>query len=532
MLLTDLPFDVLEALCGILDARSAIACGRVCRKLHGIISSSLRVRYNISLAARGMVDGPNKSADLAERLRNLERYEHALLRSSWVELFSIKISMDTKNVCECQGYLLVFFPQTCQVHVWRLPSPLRGVELKAYQWKAADVVPTGPNNHGRLSIVMDPANDLVLFVQKTGSISEYQVHPYSLTSGGVHQTYGSHTQLYNLPPGAFPYIFDLRGRYFVAKCADIDTSVLCDWVDEVILTWYEHTGLLLFLDDTHLLTSEWDHTDGEMVVLRIYDLEDRTKAGGPRITHSLETPLRRAMGINWQYVRLDLRRTFGAGTCHASGLDQGHYFDDDGLSILRCSLAYAPTLGPDTVFEQGRALMLTISLTQLCGYLLPQPQSNSSRSLASIEAIPWDKWAPEACASVSMGNIAGLRQMKYGLSRGHSRHADSTFRLQDFHPRRAASAARAVSSVCDVLCDDELVPMPNDQSTSSHAATYGWGPPPKHVELIYTPPVRPRNDPSMIDASGDVILEYQFNELRFEGMPVLCTKTIVVHALM
>ena len=128
MLLLDLPSDILELICGELDAYSAVSCAQACKVLHHIVATSLPVRYTIALAIRGMRAGRNESISMAERLEMLKRYEEAWFRGGREETFRITlpepvplINHGNLHIQHADGYLLTWLADTGDVHVVRLP---------------------------------------------------------------------------------------------------------------------------------------------------------------------------------------------------------------------------------------------------------------------------------------------------------------------------------------------------------------------------------------------------------------------------
>ena len=171
MLLLDLPSDILELICGELDAYSAVACAQASKVLHHIVATSLLVRYTIALAMRGMRAGKKESISIAERLEMLKRYEEAWFQDSREESFRITlpepmplIDRGNLHVHHADGYLLTWLVETGQVHVVRLPSPLRGISLEEYRWQFA--LPPNPDRFQTV-VLLDPQKDLVMFVEET-----------------------------------------------------------------------------------------------------------------------------------------------------------------------------------------------------------------------------------------------------------------------------------------------------------------------------------------------------------------------------
>lgn len=168
MLLVDLPFDILESVLSNLDAYSAVACGLVCRLLHRVITSSLPIQYNIELAMRGMRAGNNESISLAERLEKLERYEVAWREGSWKESFRIdlRVPMRPNHICCADGHLVTWDPENGQVHVVRLPSPLRGISLAEYRWEFA----LAGVDRRYTRVMLDKRSNIIMFVRVTREV--------------------------------------------------------------------------------------------------------------------------------------------------------------------------------------------------------------------------------------------------------------------------------------------------------------------------------------------------------------------------
>lgn len=168
MLLVDIPLDILELICGELDAYSAVACGRACRGLHHIITTSQPIQYTITLGMRGMRAGRNESIDIGERLKMLERYETAWLEGAWEESYRIAVPeldddpAEQFRVHSADGYLLTWRVVTGEVRAVRLPSPLRGISLEEHRWQY-----NPPPDPYRLetAMLLDAQNEVVMFVE-------------------------------------------------------------------------------------------------------------------------------------------------------------------------------------------------------------------------------------------------------------------------------------------------------------------------------------------------------------------------------
>ncbi|VDB88690.1 unnamed protein product [Peniophora sp. CBMAI 1063] len=179
----DLPFDILERILCCLDVRDVLVCSSVCKLLQQTINESLPLRYAIALAERGMTDGTDSFASLAERLENLERYELAWRELRWQETLRFDLPAPSRYVYQEDGYLLIVDPAMCTVKVVRLPSPLRGVPQAEHNWSAPPAFLEGDG-----TVLIDVRLDLVVFLnhQNTAGATGTGVQARTLSTGEIH----------------------------------------------------------------------------------------------------------------------------------------------------------------------------------------------------------------------------------------------------------------------------------------------------------------------------------------------------------
>lgn len=78
---------------------------QTCRRMKNIVAGSLALRYNVSLAAAGLVDNFPVDVDLAERKKFLTLHETAWKDSPW---FPIEVHDSILGFVTSSGNLLVF----------------------------------------------------------------------------------------------------------------------------------------------------------------------------------------------------------------------------------------------------------------------------------------------------------------------------------------------------------------------------------------------------------------------------------------
>ncbi|KZV67717.1 hypothetical protein PENSPDRAFT_754692 [Peniophora sp. CONT] len=348
MPLLSLPYDILEKLLCCLNARDVLVCGRVCKSIHDVVTTSLPVRYKIALAARGMRDGRDRSASLVEKIEKLERYELAWRELAWKESLRLELPVPCRHVYKADGYFLIVNPAAQSVSVIRLPSPLRGVSYQEYNWDA----PLG-FFRGEGTVLMDLGNDLVTFLKPAVNSLDIVVDARSLSTGEIHPFAGDSTKFsISRSLGAQQLRRDsdkwttLRGRYIIcggdmphvlADGVRIDCPKIHNWT-----TGHDVTPLLIdqvlyaltFLDDTHALCLV---AIDQSIELWIADLEYLDMEGRAVVTHIFQF----SFAAGWKcYVR---RVGSGADVGLPPPETQGRlgspcYFEDDGWAAFNAVL--------------------------------------------------------------------------------------------------------------------------------------------------------------------------------------------------
>lgn len=96
-----LPSELLIEILRHVDGRSILRCSSVCRKLNRVIDSSTELQYHIELALDCMLDGPQSTVIVADRLEQLRT-----LRRAWT-LFEWKKEVQVPMHGFCHAYELV-----------------------------------------------------------------------------------------------------------------------------------------------------------------------------------------------------------------------------------------------------------------------------------------------------------------------------------------------------------------------------------------------------------------------------------------
>ncbi|KAG1769125.1 hypothetical protein EV702DRAFT_1140109 [Suillus placidus] len=96
-----LPSELLVEILRHVDGRSILRCSSVCHKLNRVIDSSAELQYHIELALDCMLDGPQSTLTVAERLEHLRT-----LRRAWT-LFEWKKEVRVPMPGFCQAYEFV-----------------------------------------------------------------------------------------------------------------------------------------------------------------------------------------------------------------------------------------------------------------------------------------------------------------------------------------------------------------------------------------------------------------------------------------
>ncbi|KZV66606.1 hypothetical protein PENSPDRAFT_688813 [Peniophora sp. CONT] len=447
MLLVDLPSDILELICGELDAHSAVACGRVCKRLHHIITTSLPVRYTIALAMRGMRPGNNESIDIGERLKLLERYEAAWLEGHWKKSFRITLPEPMAfvnhpagkfHVHHADGYLLTWDLATGQVHVVRLPSPLRGITLEEHHWQFTS--PPDPHRL-RTEVLLDAQNDTVVFVEVAfvgqhsdpGRYQRVTLRPFDLSSGNVAESILPNESIVLVENNFFYTNFSLRNEFIIMRLEQPKHAgmgiVVYNWVTQRKVM--KHVAFITFLDDTRIIAGFLRALEpGRDPYLRIYDL---SADGSARATHDLPLPTRPNFIIcGGSYMGRDC----GYPSTYSGAYERAQYFSEDDWAMIYLCTDAQEGKGWDT--EASYKFEMYVSTTELKRLVTENAASTSPDTIT----IPWSTWGHAAAIALDsvtarfgkvVSDVAGSRNIRWDRSIG-------ALWMHDCHPARVRRA--------------------------------------------------------------------------------------------
>ncbi|KZV63522.1 hypothetical protein PENSPDRAFT_757902 [Peniophora sp. CONT] len=426
-----LPFDILEKILCCFDARGVLVCGRVCKSLHDVVTTSLPIRYTIALAARGMRDGSNHSASIAERLDMLEKYELAWRELAWKESLRFELPDPCRHVYMDDGFLLMI-DQRGHLKAARLPSPLRGVTFEEYKWN----VPPGFFERP-FTVLMDPHRDLVAFLRATDvpgsitldarSLSTGELHPLSPPSETIHFQRSVWDPLEEDSNASMC----LWGRFLVMKCDVVVSGVreccprIYDWSqgghDVTPIRSNALVDALTFLDDTHalLLVSHRSSSDHQSSELLVADLQIIDAEGRATVTPAFQLP-----SILW-CCGGGLGCMIGLPPVVSKLADDGCYFEDDGWTLSNI------TTYPDESYTTAEQVALRVSFSALKTFM------NGSYTGVTTE-IPYSTWKKAVILDHDIPPHSIHSHYMHGSRLFFGDLGASTLGVVDFHPRRLA----------------------------------------------------------------------------------------------
>ncbi|KAI0309728.1 hypothetical protein OF83DRAFT_1179282 [Amylostereum chailletii] len=159
--LTALPTELLAGVLELLDASTLIACMLTCRRLQNLIDNTASLKYILALDASGMEDGRNSTLSLIERGRRLDAYHSAWRTLTWSDECVLTFP-GRADVCMSGGFLVAV--ERHSVHIWQIPSQLRGVEarpLRRLEFPFNNV----------LAVAIEPEEDLLFISCSSESVS-------------------------------------------------------------------------------------------------------------------------------------------------------------------------------------------------------------------------------------------------------------------------------------------------------------------------------------------------------------------------
>ncbi|KIK36486.1 hypothetical protein CY34DRAFT_811252 [Suillus luteus UH-Slu-Lm8-n1] len=183
-----LPSELLIEILRHVDGRSILRCSCVCRELKRVIDSSAELQYHIELALDCMLDGPQSTASVAERLEQLRN-----LRRAWI-LFEWKKEVRIPMPGFCQAYELVggvFAKTSSSVGDHNQFSPRKFIS----SWLPSSSDPGHTLVRADIGVstrdfAIDPSQDLIALVQSDNNFvndsGHTEVHMRTISSNIKH----------------------------------------------------------------------------------------------------------------------------------------------------------------------------------------------------------------------------------------------------------------------------------------------------------------------------------------------------------
>ncbi|KAG2144403.1 uncharacterized protein EDB93DRAFT_1207852 [Suillus bovinus] len=238
-----LPSELLVEILRHVDGRSILRCSSVCRKLNSVIDSSAELQYRIELALDCMVDGPQSTVTISERLEQLRT-----LRRAWT-LFEWKKEVRVPMPGSCHAYELVggIFAKTSPSGG---PANQFGSQKFISSWLPSS---SGPGHTlvrkdigiSTRDFAIDPSQDLIALVQSDDNFvndSSYtEVHIRTISSNVKH------------PEATFPILRTLTPFTM--------TSAFIQIVDDVI-------GMMFWMEIESPRITIWNWKKGQILVDR------------------------------------------------------------------------------------------------------------------------------------------------------------------------------------------------------------------------------------------------------------------------
>ncbi|KAI0314860.1 hypothetical protein OF83DRAFT_407198 [Amylostereum chailletii] len=424
--LTTLPTELLTGVLELLDASTLIACMLICRRLKILIDNTASLKYILALNASGMEDGRNSTLSLIERGRRLDAYHSAWQTLTWSDERVVAFPGHA-IVRMSGGFLVAIEPHF--VHIWQIPSQLRGVEAQPLRRLAF------PSNNV-LAISIEPEEDLLVIL----CASERFVLR-SAFSGMPH-------------PKA--HIFDID---FDTMHPDVLGNLVCgfcirqSWADATIYNWYTGREMVLFwaldlclLDGGYILTFEHDIDGG--IVLMVYGSSAWNTGSDVKPNDHVVALL---LPKFWDSVAsCDFSvDAFPGGT---RGTPQsGHFFSTHAVRLLSATVDFHPSTPTEEEETEARAhipkLEFTFPSTVIMDYIsLARESSDGADTNPGYHPIPWDEWAPGnvLVTPVTVGFSSRTSFLETGCDcRAMQLIRPSLIKIYDFHPWRVRRASKA-----------------------------------------------------------------------------------------
>lgn len=169
-----LPFEIILAVFDRCldsdDIKGASAFRILCRRTRDIVDDSELARHRLALCRQGMRMGFSGTESVQDQAIALARYVSAMhARSRYPRALELlPFGEPSRLYCYRDGHLVLV--RDNMVHLWRLPSPLRGVTLKVYTpWPLPPRLQSWLQEHsGDMAeverVLIDPGSNTIVFV--------------------------------------------------------------------------------------------------------------------------------------------------------------------------------------------------------------------------------------------------------------------------------------------------------------------------------------------------------------------------------
>ncbi|KIY69956.1 hypothetical protein CYLTODRAFT_420264 [Cylindrobasidium torrendii FP15055 ss-10] len=381
--ITDLPPELLVSVFAFLQLPD-LSCTRcVCKQFAQVISTSLILRYQMSLERYGMKHNPHSEMDTAQSLDALERHLDAwtpsILEPSFVKI--VDISNKDSGIYELSGGTY-FLGRTAgqTVPFLRLPSspedPVQWDELHVQ----GDIVDIGIAVYEHdlfVAVVMDPAPNLFLRF-------------YSLSAKGPHPSAKRHSLfVQNQPVGRISVCLEIVGPHLILVTRDIfppgdsstpDSTYVFNWMEGRRIKTIRHPNQtysgLVFLTPTLVV-----FPDLKSFALDIWRIDDDSCV--PLVT--LNLPL---LNSGFSIQHMACRSCPNPGSFSKNAAKRPFQYDpEEAIIIFHVHLASLGPSIPFAFFVHKRTLV----------DLIPEPSSSfttTEEEEGAPTVIPWSTWSP------------------------------------------------------------------------------------------------------------------------------------------
>ncbi|KAI0033244.1 hypothetical protein K488DRAFT_70019 [Vararia minispora EC-137] len=265
MAFTRLPVEVISHVLGYCDAASTVRCAMTCKRLQAVVQST-EIQLNIMLDVCGMLDTGHGNLTMSERLDGLRSYEGAwrtLANSGLLEFRQEATRLARIDVRDGIVAMICDKVGANAVVVHRLPSMLRGISHRTWQWPCTTSVQR---------LLIYPMLDLALLASYNEQKTKMHFMPRKLSTGEPHPSAKANMVDVEIQ---FPYLLTTRYSLCGINIAFYSDALrmlqVVNWTTGAVVARLHETNECMLIGPHHILSCKLPdaHQPASIVIYRM-----------------------------------------------------------------------------------------------------------------------------------------------------------------------------------------------------------------------------------------------------------------------